>query len=49
MDDGKAFQQLIQRLAKVLARALVGYNFFSQFKSVSSGVERVMYEGEKFR
>jgi hypothetical protein len=27
MDDGKAFQQLIQRLAKVLARALVGYNF----------------------
>ena len=27
MNDGKAFQQLIQRLANVLARALVVYNF----------------------
>ena len=27
MDDGKAFQQIMQRLAKVLARAMVGYNF----------------------
>ena len=27
MDDGKAFQQLILRLAKVLARALVGFDF----------------------
>ena len=27
MDDDKAFQQLMQRLANVLARALVGYNF----------------------
>ena len=33
MDDGKVFQQLIQRLAKVLARALVGYNFLVNLSS----------------
>ena len=27
MDDGNDVQQLMQRLAKVLARALIGYNF----------------------
>ena len=28
IQDGNAFQQLIQRFANVLARALVGYNFW---------------------